>query len=402
MAEKRDYYEVLGVSRNATIDEIKKAFRHLAMKYHPDRNKAPDAEEKFKEINEAYEVLSDEKNRATYDRFGFQGLNNNGFSGENINPFDIFNQFFGNMGAGGFASGFDSTAEDIFGMFGDFGSGFSFGGGSRGSSRSSKTQVSELDPNIYVRVKISFAESVKGCEKEISFDRKTTCSKCNGTGAAKPEDYVTCDLCKGKGQKIVEQRTILGTIRQSVICNKCDGVGKYAKTKCSECGGNKVTTDAVKVNAKITQGVRDGETLKVPGKGNVINGVAGDLFIVVTVKPSKYFERDGNDLYTILYVDPISAIIGGKVKVATPYGIIEHKLNPNTMQDERIKIPGYGIKLDANHKLKFLSKNAGDLICIVKYKMPKYSKQDLEALKEYAKPDDSNITNYINDVEKEF
>ncbi len=390
--QKRDYYEVLGVSKNATIDEIKKAFRVLAMKYHPDRNKEPDAEAKFKEINEAYEVLSDDKMRATYDRFGHQGLNNNGFSGDNINPFDIFNEFFSNMG--GFTSGFDSDAEDIFNMFGNFGF-----GGSR-SSRSANARNN--DPNIYVKVSVNFAEAIKGCEKEISFDRKTQCEACNGTGADKPEDYINCPDCGGNGQKVIEQRSILGIIRQQVVCDKCSGTGKYAKTKCGKCNGKKYTSSSVKVNAKITQGVRDGETLKVPSKGHNINNVVGDLYIIVSVKPSKYFERDGNDLYTIIYVDPISAIVGSKIKIPTPYGTIEHKLNPNTLPDEKIRIPGYGVKLDSNHKLKFLSKNGGDLICIVKYKIPKYSKADMEDLKKLTKSDDSIFTDYIKQVEKEF
>ena len=163
--------------------------------------------------------------------FGHQGLNNNGFSGENINPFDIFNEFFSNMG--GFTSGFDTDAEDIFNMFGNFG----FGGPK--SSRSSSARSN--DPNIYVKVTISFAESVSGCEKEISFDRKTQCSSCNGTGADKIENYISCPDCGGNGQKIIEQRSILGIIRQSVVCDKCNGQGKYAKVKCSSCKDRKST-----------------------------------------------------------------------------------------------------------------------------------------------------------------
>ncbi len=395
MAEtKRDYYEVLGVNKNATIDEIKKAFRKLAMQYHPDRNKSPDAEAKFKEINEAYEVLSDEKMRATYDRFGHQGLNNNGFSGENINPFDIFNQFFGNMG--GFSSGFDDTAEDIFDMFGGLGGGFSFGGG-----RSRASQAKANDPNIYVRVNISFSESIQGCEKEIQFDRKTQCSSCKGSGALKPEDVVSCPDCNGRGQKIMQKKSILGVIQQTVVCDKCNGTGKYAKTKCNVCSGKGYESSSVKVNAKIPQGTRDGETLKVPGNGHKINNVTGDLYIIVSVKRSQYFEREGNDLYTILYVDPISAMVGGTVKVATPYGIIDHKLPPNTLPEDKIRIPGYGIRLDNSHKLKFLSKNGGDLVAIVRYKMPKYSKQELDALKNYARPNDDVLADHNNKVDKE-
>lgn len=395
--QKRDYYEVLGVGKNATIDEIKKAFRVLAMKYHPDKNKAPDAEEKFKEINEAYEVLSDEKNRATYDRWGHQGLNNNGFSGDNINPFDIFNEFFSKFG-GGFTSSFSSDGvEDIFDMFG--GGGFSFSNGPR-NSRTSAFRAS--DPNIYVKTTISFAKSISGCEQEISFDRKTECSACKGTGAESPKDFVECPDCKGRGQKVIEQKSIFGIVQQLVMCDKCNGVGKYAKTKCNKCNGRSYNTERVNVKAQINKGVRDGETLKVPGKGHSINGVTGDLFITVTVKRSKFFERDGNDLYTIIYVDPISAIVGEKIKIPTPYGVVEHKLNPNTLPDEKIKLQGYGIRLDKTHKLNFLSKNGGDLICIVKYKIPKYTKTETDALKRLVKKDDNIFEDHIKEVEKEF
>lgn len=391
--EKRDYYEILGVSKTATIDEIKKAFRSLAMKYHPDRNKAADAEAKFKEINEAYEVLGDDEKRKTYDRFGHQGLNNNGFNGENINPFDIFNEFFSNVG-GGSNGGFSSSADDIFNFFGDMG-GFSFGG-------ANGQRKAQNDTNIYVKTKINFKTAIMGGDQPISFDRKEECSICHGSGAKNPNDVKKCPDCGGTGQKIVQRQTLFGITRQTIICEKCRGKGKYPEVKCNTCNGDGYTVKKIQVNAKIDPGIKDGETLRVVGKGHTIDKKTGDLFITVGVKPSKYFEQNGNDLYTILYVDPISAIVGGKVKVATPYGTIEQKLEPNTLPDTRIKIANYGVRVDNNPKVRFFSRGNGNLICVIKYKMPKYTHKELEALDNLTRPNDSEITNYLKDVEKEF
>lgn len=395
---KRDYYDVLGVSRSASTSEIKKAFRTLAMKYHPDRNKAPDATEKFREINEAYEVLSDDNKRKIYDQFGHDGLNNSGFSSENINPFDIFNQFFG----GGFTSSFEDAfdGEDLFSsIFGDFGS-FSF---STGPNMSRKSRNNQNDPNIYVRIVIDFKTSVMGGQQEISFDWIYDCEKCKGSGADSPNDIKECTTCSGSGFKLYESRSIFGVQRQKVVCNTCNGKGKIPTTKCSKCNGKGLIQERKNVKANIPAGVRDNEVLKVPGKGNQINGVKGDLLIHVNIKKSKYFDRIGNDLFTVVFIDPVTAITGGNIKIATPYGIIEYKLPAGTNFGERITIANYGIKNNNASKTKiFGSKSNGNLICEIRYIMPKYNKSELKNLEEFKRNDDNEIINYNSKVLKEF
>lgn len=393
--KKRDYYEVLGVSKSATIEEIKKAFRALAMKYHPDKNKAADAEEKFKEINEAYEVLGDDQKRATYDRFGHQGLNSNGFNSDNINPFDIFNEFFGNMGGNG--GGFGSGAEDIFSFFGGMGNGnFSFNGknGQRNEAN---------DRNVVLRIKINFKAAVIGTTHSVSYEQKKECDNCHGTKAKTPKDLKTCSNCNGTGQKVVQKQTILGMMRQQVICSKCNGEGKFPEVLCTTCSGKGFQIHKVNLEIKIPPGTHDGDTLRIENQGHTLKNETGDLIIVVNVNPSKYFEQDGNDLFTILYVDPITAITGGEVSVATMYGVIKHKIEPNTLPDTKIKIANYGIRIDAKQtKPKFFARSNGNLICIVKYRIPQYSKSELNDLAKYCKPNDNEIQDHIKKVEKEF
>ncbi|MGL4948028.1 MAG: DnaJ domain-containing protein [Mycoplasma sp.] len=394
---KRDYYEVLGVSKSASIDEIKKAFRKLAMQYHPDKNKDADAETKFKEINEAYEVLGDDSKRKTYDRFGHQGLNNNGFSGENIDPMDIFNQFFGGMG-GGFSSGFDQSAEDIFGMFGNFDGGsanFSFNGGR-------PRRTNENDPNVYVKTTLDFSLAVLGGEKPISFERKIDCKTCNGSGAKSASDIKKCSSCNGQGKKIIQRQSIFGVTRQAIVCDACNGSGQQIENKCQTCVGKGFEVKKIDVKAKIKPGIKNNESLRVPQKGHQIKGVTGDLIINVAVRPSKYFEMDGNDIYTILYVDPISAIVGGTVSVATPYGTISHKLSPNTLPDDKIKIVNYGVRTGNSKENKIFGKKDGNLICIIKYKSPKYSKKEIEELESYTRSDDPEIIKQVKAAQKEF
>ncbi len=390
---KRDYYEVLGISKNASKDEIKKAFRTLAMKYHPDRNKAPDAEEKFKEINEAYEVLSDDKKRKTYDTFGHAGLNSQGFSSENINPFDIFNEFFG----GGSGTSEFGGVEDIFSsIFGDQ-AGFTFHGG---RTHRANYDDEETD-DIHIKTRISFAKSLQGGEEKISFTRSTTCEHCHGSGAENPDDLITCPQCEGKGFNIMQTRGFFGTSQVRAVCDKCHGKKKIPKTKCTHCSGSGIIKEKINVNVKIPAGVRNGENLVVNGKGNKINNKTGNLYILVYIEPSKYFERNGNDLYTIVYVDPVTAITGGKIKVPTPYGEVEYDLSPNTQQDDKIKLFNQGVKTET--KTKFFNKNsAGNLIGVIKYKIPKYSKDELNRLKEFNRPQDEEIKKYNADVLKEF
>lgn len=389
--QKRDYYEILEISKSASHDEIKKAFRTLAMKYHPDKNKAANAEEKFKEINEAYEALSDPKKRSTYDQFGHAGLNNQGFNSDNINPFDIFNDFF--SGGGGHTQSFGGV-EEIFGsIFGN--EGFSFGGGAR------KQQSTQNDSNIYTKVMIDFSKSVIGGKEKISFIRLSSCSSCNGTGADKPENLVECSNCNGRGHVTMQTRSIFGISQSQTLCNKCNGRKKLPKVKCNNCSGEGSTKEKLDVNATIPAGIVDGETLMVSGKGNKLNDKIGNLYITVSVKPSKFFERHDFDLYTIVYIDPITAIIGGKINVATPHGITEHILPANTAQETKIKLPNFGIR--SEQKSKFFNKSAGgNLYGIIKYKIPKYSKSDLIKLKEFSNPNDKEITDYNNDVMKEF
>lgn len=389
-SNKRDYYEVLGISKNASKDEIKKAFRTLAMKYHPDRNKAADAEERFKEINEAYEVLSDDKRRKTYDAFGHDGLNSQGFNADNINPFDIFNEFFG--GNGGF-EGFGGV-EDIFtSIFGDQG-GFSF-------SSSKKQTQHEDDIHIQTKIRISFAKSIFGGEEKVSFNRLNTCDKCSGTGADKPSDLKDCDYCNGKGFVVMQTRSIFGTSQVRTVCEKCNGKKKIPKVNCSKCNGKGVIVDKIEVKAKIPAGVRNGETLLVSQKGNIINNQVGNLYILVYVEPSRNFERHGLDLYTIVYVDPITAMIGGEIEVPTPYGVVKYSLSPNTQQDDKIKVVNHGIRVE--NKSKFFSRSSGgDLYGVIKYKIPKYTKDEINKLKTLAKPDTKEIRDYNNDILKEF
>lgn len=386
--KKRDYYEVLGVSKTAALDDIKKAFRKLAMQYHPDRNKAADAEAKFKEINEAYEVLGDEQKRATYDRFGHEGLNSSGFHGENINPFDIFNEFFGGTNAQG--QGF-SSMDDIFGMFGDFG---------RGGRSSQRSQSENL--HIQVDINISFKTAVMGGNEPITFTRKVDCDNCHGSGAQSSKDLKKCTGCNGTGHKTVQRQSMLGIIRQTIVCDQCHGRGQTIANKCATCNGVGYLAKRIEVNAKIHPGAKDGEVLKVIGKGNTIQSQTGDLYIVVHVKNSKYFEMDGNDIYTIVYVDPVSAVVGGKIKIATPYGIVEHKLPPNTLPEQKIKIAGYGVRNNPNAKSRLFSSSAGDLYCIIRYKMPHYTKTELEQLQRLVKPDDDSLKDYLKTAQKEF
>ena len=275
MAEKRDYYEVLGVSKSATPDEIKKAYRKLAMKYHPDRNHEPGAEDKFKEINEAYEVLSDEKKRATYDQFGHAGMDG------------AFGQ------GGGFSGGFTDFGDlgDIFGSF--FGGGFGGGGSRRSSNQPRQGQ------DRYMQMRIDFMDSIFGKTETISLDVDETCKHCNGSGAESPSDVQTCPTCHGSGYVMSQQRTPFGVIQQQSVCPDCHGTGKKVTRACSHCHGKGYEHRRVKLDIKIPAGIQSGQQIRIPGKGErgTNGGPNGDLYIEIMVTPHPTFKREDNNIF---------------------------------------------------------------------------------------------------------
>ena len=390
---KRDYYEVLGVAKNASLDEIKRAFRKLAMKYHPDRNKEPDAEQKFKEINEAYQVLSDQDKRNLYDQFGFDGLNQSGFSGENINPFDIFNSFFRNQGnRGGFSFNFGSDDED-----GDFFSSI-FGGGSHRRSR----RGPKFSLNIQAQATISFIDSVLGTEKEFTIPIKKVCDECHGNGAGNGgKDFKTCDECHGRGYVITQTRTFIGMMQTQTTCPKCKGTGKVIKSKCPKCGGSGYLEAKDKIKVTIPAGIENGQTIVVNNKGNEMNGKKGDLYITIFVEPSRIFKRQGNIIIANVLVDPLRAICGGLINVPTPYGIKQVKIKPNTANGEQIVLSNYGIRNIKSHV--FGRSTNGDLKINIVYSRPNdYNSKQLEKIAELADIENSEVNEYNKMLEKEL
>ena len=337
-----DYYEILGVSKDASKDEIKSAFRRKARTLHPDVNKAPDAEEKFKELGKAYETLSDDNKRATYDRYGEDGLKNAGF--DTNGPFasgfgdlnDIFNSFFGGMG------------------------GFGFGGG-------------RIDPNAPVEgddlrldLEIDFEQAIFGCEKEIKFDHLEICSECQGTGAQKGSQPVICPTCHGTGQVQQVMRTPLGSISQIVTCPDCNGSGKKIANPCKACGGHGKVEKEKKINIKIPAGVDNMSKIRVSKEGDAgtNGGPAGDLYVVLHVKASDYFKRDRNDVYTKLDITPAQAALGDDVVIKTLDGEQKITVHAGVQSGNSIKIKGAGVP--------FISRPSqrGDHIVIVSVKTP--------------------------------
>lgn len=314
---KRDYYEVLGVSKTASEDEIKKAYRQLAKKYHPDLNKEPDAEEKFKEINEAYEVLSDSTKKANYDRFGHQDPTQ-GFNG--AGGFD-----FGGQGFGGFSDIFDS----IFG-----------GGGRRPSNR--PTQGDDVE---YI-LDLDFEEAVFGCEKEITIEVDEECVQCGGTGAYSKSDVETCDRCHGTGHVTVEQRTIFGMQRMQTVCPKCNGKGQFIKKKCQKCGGSGRVHNRKKVKIKVPAGVDTGLQMRLEGKGEagINGGPNGDLYVKFRVKPHKQFKRSENDILLDIPVTFSDAALGCELEIPTIYGNVNLKIPAGVQSGSKLKLREKGVK----------------------------------------------------------
>lgn len=391
---KRDYYEVLGLSKQATTDEIKRAFRRLAMQYHPDRNKEPGAESKFKEVNEAYEVLRDDQKRKIYDTYGHDGLNQQGFHSSNAQ--DIFNQFFGGGGGGvkfSFGGDDDDPFTDIFGNM--------FGQGRR-QSRSRQTMDQPYEIDIRFSINIKFIESVVGSIHTLKYKIKTTCDQCNGTGAESKNDIKTCSTCGGQGVVITKHRTILGVMQSQEVCPTCHGSGKIITKPCSKCHGKKFLEKEIQFDLTIPPGVTNGTTYKVEGKGNVWNNRSGTLLLDIYVTPSKIFTRKGDVIYTKVPIDPMIAMIGGTVKIPTPYGIKDVEIHAQTSVGDELTISGHGIK---NIKKKMFHANGinGDLVVVFEYAKPKhYSRDEIEKLKNINNTPNPYVEQYEKMISKEI
>ena len=354
MAEKRDCYEILGVSKSATDDEIKKAYRKMAKKYHPDANPGDKtAEDKFKEVNEAYSILSDPEKKSNYDRFGYAGVDPSAGGGG-----------FG----GGFSGGFDMG--DIFDMFGGM-----FGGGGRSTRANAPTRGDDIG----IRVTISFDEAIFGCKKDVSYSRIEHCQECGGSGAEKGTSAETCRKCGGRGSINVQKRTPFGIMQSTQVCDECNGKGKIVKTPCKECrgSGNVRKTKTLEVN--IPAGIDHGQRIALHGQGNfgTNGGPAGDLIIQVAVKPHDIFVRDGFNILLDLPITFADAALGAKVTIPTPDGNGELTIPEGTQTGSIFAVRGKGVP-------KLNGRGRGDLLVTVNIETPKgLSKKQKELLKEF-------------------
>ena len=331
MADKRDYYEVLGVDRSANDDELKKAYRKLAKKYHPDLNPGDaEAEKKFKEANEAYEVLSDSEKRARYDQFGHAGVDPSYGAGGG----------YGGGYGGGFGGGFDDLG-DIFSSF--FGGGFGgFGGGRRTADPNAPTRGG----NTSATVNISFEEAAKGCRKKIKVTRITSCPDCSGSGAAKDGSVKTCPNCHGSGQVEVVQRTPIGSIRTQSVCEQCRGTGKIIDKPCRTCAGKGRIRKSEEREVEIPAGISDGMSIRVRGAGDEgkNGGPAGDLNIIVSVRPHPIFERENFDVFCTVPITLTQATLGAEIIVPTIDGKVKFTIPEGTQPGTEFRLRGKGIQ----------------------------------------------------------
>lgn len=364
MADKRDYYEVLGVSKDASESDIKKAFYKLAKKYHPDMNPGDkEAELKFKEVNEAYAVLSDPDKKEKYDRFGFAGVDPN------------MNAGAGGAGFGGFGD-FGDIFSSFFGGGGGFGGFGGFGGGSGYSRRNGPIDGDDLAYSVG----ISFEEAAFGCKKEISYQRIEKCAECNGTGAKKGYKAETCPTCGGNGQVRVQQRTAFGIMQTMKTCDNCHGTGKIIKEPCANCNGKAFVKLNKKIEVTIPKGIDDGQRILLSGQGNAgrNGGSNGDLIIVVNVRPHRFFEREGLNLYCDIPITFTEAALGGDINVPTLEGSVSYKIPEGTQTGTSFTVKGHGIA-QGNSGRK------GDLIFTVTVEVPKsLNAKQKELLKTFA------------------
>ena len=359
MAEKRDYYEVLGVNKNSSAEEIKKAYRKLTLKYHPDRNPGDaEAEEKFKEAAEAYDVLSNPEKKQRYDQFGHAGM--------------------GGAAGGGFGGGFGGfSMDDIFSRFGDifgggFGGGFGDFGGFGGSSRGRRVAKGS---NIRIKIKLTLDEVVHGVEKKIKIDKQVKCHECNGKGAASEADIKTCETCHGTGMVTKVVQSFLGQMQTSSPCPTCGGEGKVISKPCSCCHGSGLEKKAEEISFKIPAGVTEGMQLTVQGKGNAAKGegVNGDLLVLISEEPHPELQRDGNDLIYSLFVSVPDAILGCTAEIPSVDGKLRIKIEPGTQSGKILRLRGKGVP-DVN------GYGVGDLLVYIQVWIPKKVDKDEKEL----------------------
>ena len=359
MAEqKRDYYEVLGVSRGASEDEIKKAYKKMARKYHPDLNPGDKtAEEKFTEVNEAYEVLSDADKKARYDQYGHAG----------VDP---------NFGAGGFGGGFDGSFD-----FGDLGDIFgSFFGGGFGGGRRTNPNAPQRGESIRMSIAISFEEAAFGCEKAVTVERYETCDTCHGNGCAPGTSPEVCPDCHGTGTVQVRRQTPMGVFATSSPCPKCGGKGRIIHQPCKDCRGSGMVRKKKTIQASIPAGIDNGQTISIRGQGNAgkNGGPAGDLLITITVRPHELFRREGTSVLCEAPITFTQAVLGAELEIPTIDGKVKYTLPEGTQSGTTFRLKGKGIP-------SINGRGRGDQYVTVYIETPKnLNKEQKEALKKFA------------------
>ena len=329
MAEKRDYYEVLGVPKNASDADIKKAFRTLAKKYHPDMHPGDkECEEKFKEAQEAYAVLSDAEKRKQYDQFGHAAFD----------------------GTGGGAGGFDFSGMDMGDIFGDIFGDFFGGGGARRRGNDGPMKGA----NLRTSVRITFEEAVFGCEKEIEMVLKDECATCHGTGAKPGTSPETCTKCGGKGKVVFTQQSFFGTVQNVQTCPDCNGTGKVVKDKCPDCRGTGYIARKRKIQVTIPAGIDNGQSIRIRGKGEpgTNGGPRGDLLVEVIVERHPKFQRQDTTIYSTEPISFTQAALGGKIQIPTVDGPYEYTIKPGTQTDTRIRLKGKGVPMVRNKNVR--------------------------------------------------
>ena len=382
--QKRDYYEVLGVSKGASDDEIKKAYRKLAKKYHPDMNPGDkEAEAKFKEVNEAYSILSDSEKRARYDQFGHAGVDPN----------------YGAGGPGGGFGGFDMGDIDLGDIFGSF---FGGGFGGFGGSSSGRRNGPQKGESLRASLTITFEEAAFGCEKEINLNRTEECEACHGSGAEPGTTAETCPDCRGTGVVRVQQRTGGFAFSSTAPCSRCRGTGKIIHTPCKACGGSGSVKKTKRVTVSIPAGIDDGQAISLRGQGNAgkNGGPAGDLIVAVHVKPHPQFHRDGT---TVLYEQPVTfyqAVMGAELEIPTIDGKVKYNLPAGTQTGTTFRLRGKGIP-------ELRGRGRGDQYVTVRVQVPtSLNGEQKEALRAFAEamgedvPEESGLKGFFDKHKK--